>query len=96
MFFMGKSMKRHDYSFDEKLSDKGYQLYKINPVKIVFINEHTLSITNEEDDGIYYYKYYDKIGLNSHYAITDREPTFRNQNTYYLADLYLFRKERIE
>ena len=96
MFYMGQSMKHHEFSFDEKLSDKGFQLYKINPVKIVFINEHTLSITNEEDDGIYYYRYYDKIGLDTHYAITDREPTFRTQSTYYLADLYLFRKERIE
>ena len=67
------------------------------PKEMNFIGKDDICKSScDEDDGIYYYKYYDKIGLNSHYAITDREPTFRNQNTYYLADLYLFRKERIE
>ncbi len=47
---------KHYFSFDKKLSEKGFQLYKINPVRIIYINEHTLSITDEEGDGIYYYR----------------------------------------
>ena len=93
MFYMGQSLKHHEFSFDENISEKGVQLYKINPVKIIFINEHTLSITNEDDDGIYYYKFYDRFILDYRYAITDREPTARNQNTYYLADLFTYRKK---
>lgn len=95
LFFMGKSMKHHNFSFAEEYSEKGFQLYKINPVRIIFINEHTLSITNQDDDGIYYYRYFDKYFMENRYAITDREPTARNKNTYYLADLYTYRKERI-
>ena len=95
MFFMGRSMRHHDFSFTEEYSEKGFQLYKINPVRIVFINEHTLSITNQDDDGIYYYRFFDKYSMENRYAITAREPTARNKNTYYLADLYTYRKERI-
>ena len=94
MFYMGQSKKHHYYSFEEKESEKGILLYSVNPVRIVYINEHTLSITNQDGDGIYYYRYFDKNVMANHYSITDREPTQRNQNTYHLADLYTYRKER--
>lgn len=96
MFYMGQSLKHHDFSFEEKESEKGFLLYKVNPVKIVYINEHTLSITNEDNDGIYYHRNFNKNLMENTYAITDREPTSRNQNMYYLADLYTYRKERIQ
>lgn len=95
LFFMGQSLKHHEFSYEECISEKGFQLYKINPVKIVYINEHTLSITNEDDDGIYYYRHFDKMTMANRYSITDREPNARNQSTYYLADLYTYRKERM-
>lgn len=95
LFFMGQSLKHHEFSYEECISEKGFQLYKINPIKIVYINEHTLSITNEDDDGIYYYRYFDKLAMANRYSITDREPNARNQSTYYLADLYTYRKERM-
>lgn len=94
MFYMGKSGNHHEFSSERMISDKGLQLYKINPVKIVFINEHTLSITDEDGDGIYYYRYFNKMALKNVYAITDREYTERTQDTYYLADLYTYRKVR--
>jgi DNA-directed RNA polymerase, alpha subunit/40 kD subunit len=96
MFFMGQSMRHHAFSFEDKISEKGFQLYKINPVKIVFINDHTLSITNEDGDGIYYYRYFDKSSGENRYSITDREPTIDKQRYYYLADLYTYRKTRVE
>lgn len=96
MFFVGQSMRHHAFSFEDKISEKGFQLYKINPVKIVFINDHTLSITNEEGDGIYYYRYFDKSSGENRYSITDREPTIDKQRYYYLADLYTYRKTRVE
>ncbi len=95
LFFMGQSLKHHEFSYEECISEKGFQLYKINPIKIVYINEHTLSITNEDDDGIYYYRHFDKLAMANRYSITDREPNARNQSTYYLADLYTYRKERM-
>lgn len=95
MFYMGMSKKHHNFSFKEYTSEEGFQYYSINPVQIVYINEHTLSITNEDGDGIYYYKHYDKNQFANIYSITDREPTPNNQDTYNLADLYTYRKERI-
>ena len=95
MFFMGQSMRHHVFSFEDMISEKGFQLYKINPVKIVFINDHTLSITNEDGDGIYYYRYFDKSSRENRYFITDREPTIDKQRYYYLADLYTYRKTRV-
>lgn len=96
MFFMGQSGKHHEFSYDDCVSEKGFQLYKINPVKIVYINEHTLSITTEDDDGIYYYRYLDKTAMANRYAITDREPTKQTERNYYLADLYTYKKERMK
>ena len=96
MSFMGQSMRHHVFSFEDMISEKGFQLYKINPVKIVFINDHTLSITNEDGDGIYYYRYFDKSSGENRYSITDREPTIDKQRYYSLADLYTYRKTRVE
>lgn len=96
MFYMGKSRNHHEFSSEKKMSDEGFQLYKINPVIIAFINEYTLSITDEDGDGIYYYRYFNKTALENAYAITDREPSVRTRNTYYLADLYTYRKVRIQ
>ena len=95
LFFMGKSMKHHNFSFADQYSEEGFQLYKVNPVRIIFINEHTLSITNDDNDGIYYYRFYDRYSQDYRYAITDREPTAQNKNDYYLADLYTYRKGMI-
>ena len=94
MFFMGHSMERYEFSFEEEMLQNGAQLYKINPVKIVFINEHTLSITSEDGDGIYYYRYLDRDEMQNYYYITDRKPNVRNKDVYYLADLYTYNKER--
>ena len=66
MFFIGGNGKRYEYSFEDKIDNKGHRLYQINPVRIVFINDSILSITHdtgdplEPGDGFYYYKYYDK------------------------------------
>lgn len=96
MFFMRDSMKHHEFSFAERTLETGVQLYKINPVKIIFIGDHTLSITNEDGEGLYYYRYFDKLARKNHYAVTDREPTNHNQSVYSLADLYTYRKKRVE
>lgn len=96
MFYMGQSMKHHYFAYNEGVSERGHELYKVNPVKIVFINEHTISITNEEDDGIYYYRFFDKFAMENRYSITDREPVDKYKHAYYLADLYTYTKEEVK
>ena len=90
MFYMGQSMKHHAFSSAEYISEKGYQLYRVNPVRIVYINHHTLSITNEDGDGIYYCKVFNRETMEYSYLITDREPTQYNKKNYLLADLYIY------
>lgn len=96
MYFMGDSGKRHEYSYADTTDAKGHRLYQINPVRIVFINDRTLSITHETGvpdepgDGFYYYRYYDKYAMNNVYQLTDWEPTSFNRDKYYLADLYSY------
>lgn len=101
MYFVSPNGKRHEYSFEDKCDDKGNQKYQINPVRIIYINDSTLSITHDtgdpEDpgDGFYYYNYFDKYAMVDVYQITDREPTKYNRDKYYLADLYAYRRKGV-
>lgn len=95
MYFVNGRGERYNYSTEEKKDKFGHELYKINPVRIVFINDNTLSITNADKDGIYYYRYFDKYKLQNYYQITDRNPVKQNENFYYVADLYFYTKEGI-
>lgn len=100
MFFIGGNGKRYEYSFEDKIDNKGHQLYQINPVRIIFINDSILSITHdtgnplEPGDGFYYYKYYDKYAGVTVYQITDWEPAKFNRDKYYLADLYSYSRKK--
>lgn len=100
LYFVSDSGKRHEYSYEDTIDEKGHRLYQINPVRIVFINDSTLSITHETGkpdepgDGFYYYRYFDKYAMVNVYQLTDWEPTKFNKDKYYLADLYSYtRKE---
>lgn len=96
LFFVSNNGKRHEYSFTDTVDDKEHKIYQINPVKIVYINDHTLSITNESGEGLYYYKFYDKFAGENKYQLTDWEPTRFNQNKYYLADLFSYTRKEVK
>lgn len=106
MFYIGRDWNHHEFSSEERITKKGHQLYKVNPVKIAFINERILSITDEEGDGIYCYRELNKSTMENRYKIIDRKPPFttkefkkRNKeeyDKYYLADLYTYRKVRVQ
>lgn len=101
MYYRIGSGGRCEYSYADQKDKAGNQLYQINPVRIVFINDSTLSITHETGDpeepgdGLYYYRYYDRKRMENIYMITDREPTRNNEDKYYLADLYTYTKEGV-
>ena len=101
LYFVSGSGKRHEYSYEDTIDDKGHRLYQINPVRIVFINDRTLSITHETGvldepgDGFYYYRYYDKNAMVTVYQLTDWEPTRFNRDKYYLADLYSYTRKEV-
>ncbi len=71
MFYVDRKMNRHEFSFAELIDKKGRELYQINPVKIMYINDSILSITNQDGDGLYYIHTYTEY-LDEHlYQITD-------------------------
>ena len=90
--------RKYTYSNEERVNKRGQQLYKVNPVKIIYLNPHALSITNEDDDGLYYMKYYKEIDAHAKratYVITDREPP-KGTDKWYNADLYLYTRRVID
>lgn len=101
MYFESDSGKRHEYSYEDTVDEKGHSLYQINPIRIVFINDSTLSITHETGDpeepgdGFYYYRYFDKYAMVNVYQLTDWEPTKFNRDKYYLADLYSYTRKEV-
>lgn len=101
MFFISDSGKRHEYSFADRQDEKGHQIYQVNPVRVVYINDSTLSITLDTGDpedpgyGFYYYRYYDRYAKVNVYQITDWEPTKFNKDKYYLADLYSYTRKGV-
>ena len=96
MYFINPDGKRHDYAFeDEKRSETDIRL-KTNPVKIVFINESVLLITDEDDDALMYRFYYDRDTHEKKYHITDHQQSSFDRGNYDSVDLLRYRKERIE
>lgn len=99
MFFINDSGKRHEYSYADGPDEKGRLKYQLNPVRIVFINESTLSLTHETGDpddpgyGFYYYSCLDKTNWSVINQLTDMEPNSYNKKWYYLADLYSYTKK---
>lgn len=96
MYFINPNGKRHNYAFeDEKRSETDIRL-KTNPVKIVYINDSVLLITDKEDDALMYRFYYDRYTHEKVYHITDHQPSSFDRGNYDSVDLLRYRKERIE
>lgn len=86
---------RYEFSFDVHTNKKGVTKMLVNPLRIVYINDTTLCITDPDGDGLYYYNYYDRNLESVVYALTDYEYTKVNKHKYSNADLYSYRTERM-
>ncbi len=87
--------ERYEFSFDVHTNKKGVTKMLVNPVRIVYISDTALCITDPDGDGLYYYNYYDRSMESIVYALTDYEYTKANKQKYSNADLYLYRTERM-
>ncbi len=87
--------KRYEFSFDVHTNNRGIAKMMVNPVRIVYVSDIALCITDPEYDGLYYYHYYDKYLEKTIYSLTDHEYTKANKHKYSTADLYRYRTERI-
>ena len=95
MYTTGYGGGRYEFSFDNHTNKRGVTKMMVNPVRIVYISDIALCITDSDGDGLYYYHYYDRYLENTVYAMTDHEYTKQNKHTYANADLYSYRTERI-
>ena len=101
MYYISSGGRRYEFSYEDRKDERGNLLYQVNPVKVVYINDSTLSITHEtgdpEDpgDGFYYFRFLDKYSMANVYRITDRNPMEYNKDKYYLADLYSYTRKGV-
>lgn len=92
MFYYGTGGVRRDYS--NSYNDEN-GTYMINPVRIIYINEKVIGLSNDDGDGFYFYRRFDKYKMENKYFLTDREPTKVNEKDYNLGDLYIYSVEEI-
>lgn len=95
LYTTGYHGERYEFSFDAHTNKKGITKMMVNPVRMVYISDSSLCITDADGDGLYYYNYYDRNTESIIYALTDHEYTKANENKYSNADLYLYRTERM-
>lgn len=96
IYTTGYHGERYEFSYDKHTNNRGITKITVNPVRIVYLNDSTLCITDMDRDGLYYYSYYDKNLNCIVYALTDREYTRANRHKYSIADLYVYKTERIK
>jgi hypothetical protein len=95
MYTTGYHGERYNFSTEYHTNKYGITKMKFNNVRIVYISDAVLCITDSDSDGLYYYHYYDKDLECTVYALTDREYTKKNKHIYSTADLYSYWTERI-
>ena len=94
LYTTGYHGERYEFSYDEHTNKRGVTKMMVNPVRIVYVGENSLCITDSDGDGLYYYYYYDRDLGTTIYALTDHEYTKVNKHKYSNADLYSYRTER--
>lgn len=95
LYTTGYHGERYEFSFDVHTNKKGITKMLVNPVRIVYISDTALCITDPDGDGLYYYNYYDRSLESVVFALTDYEYTKANKQKYSNADLYSYRTERV-
>ena len=95
LYTTGYHGERYEFSFDVHTNKKGITKMLVNPVRIVYISDTALCITDPDGDGLYYYNYYDRSLESVVFALTDYEYTKVNKQKYSNADLYSYRTERV-
>ena len=95
MYSVGQGDRRYEFSYDAHTNSRGIKKMPVNPVRIVYVGDAALCITDPDGDGLYYYRFYDKANARNVYALTDYEYTKETKQRYSTADLYSYRTERI-
>lgn len=81
--------KRIDFTSEEQANR-----YVVNPVRMIYISDRSMSITDKHGDGLYYRKMYD-YDTDTYYRITDIEYNDKTKRHYSTVELYIYITERI-
>ena len=85
---------RKNFSSEAFTDERGITRYQVNPVRVIYIGERTMSITNSHREGFYYRKIFDEM-TKTEYSLTDRKPNQKNENRYGSVDLFFYTTERL-
>ncbi|WP_295916971.1 UvrD-helicase domain-containing protein [Anaerovibrio lipolyticus] len=89
MFFYRPDGSKKYYSREYRKNKRNVTLYKVNPVKIIYVDNKKLIILNSDGEGLYCY---DNYGTFPQLEITDVEPD--KQAKYYKDIMYCTYGER--
>jgi hypothetical protein len=95
MYFINPEGKRHDYSFENEQRSENDIRVKTNPVKIVYINDSVLLVTDCDGDALMFRFYYDRYTHEKIYHITDHEQSKFDHDNYDFVDLLRYRTESL-
>lgn len=96
LYTTDRNGNRYDFSSEAHTNVRGVSKMMVNPVRIIYVSETALCLANLDDDGFYYYHYFDHKLDREINEITDREYKARQQKQFYsIPDLYIFRTERL-
>ena len=94
MYFIKDNGERHDFSFEDVEKYPNDFREKVNPVRIVYINDHILLVTMPDESGLMARFYIDKFKRTKEYFITDHVENEHNKGAYSSVDLLRYKKER--
>ena len=94
VFFENKHGIRKEFSDKNEVTESG-TLMKVNPVRVVLLNDSVLSMVDSEGDGFYCWSFIDKNTGEIKYSFTDREYSDWNERFYRGVDLYIYERERM-
>ena len=95
MYFINPEGKRHDYAFEKEVRSATDVRLPMNPVRLVYINDSVMLITDCDDDALMYRSYYDKNYDKQIYHITDHQENQYDKGHRGTVDLLRYRKEKI-
>jgi hypothetical protein len=88
-----KDNKRHSFSSEERLTPKGNSILAVNPVKIIYISDDCLCVSDSSGDPLYFFHKFNYELDRQENFITEIEPTKQNEKTYSSVDLVHYKKE---
>ena len=87
--------KRRDFASVQRKDKNGRILAAVNPVRIIYISDSVLSITDQDGDGLCYAHFRNAQTNETYYALTDRAYVDEDRPAFSFVDLYFYRVKKV-